>query len=455
MDVALAFPLSPLSPVDDPSAVTAILLTGTFFLVLAALVLLLACLNVANLLLARASVREREMALRAAVGARRSRLVRQLLTESLLLALLGCAGGIVLGLLSSNWLGSINLKTTIPLVLDFQFDWRVFAYAFGAALLTGVVVGIAPALRATRGNLNDLLHASGRTATARRQRARSVLVVAQVGGSLTLLIVAGLFVRSLRSVEHSNLGFDPSNVLNFSLDAHQVGYNEAQGRDFLQNLLPRVRALPGVETASLAGTVPMGYAGLDEEVKIEGYQPPPGQSAPSISYNAVSPEYFDTMRIPVVRGRGIVDSDGQSAAHVAVINEAMAEKYWHGEDPIGRHFTSIMASSAVIDSVNGDDPKDPIEVVGIAKNSRTHNLHRPIEPYMYLPFAQQYHTPVTLQLRTSLPLETMNREIVGLIHSLAPAMPVFDVQTMTEALDTLGGLMLYEIGAGLAASLGT
>ncbi|MFZ0639451.1 MAG: ABC transporter permease [Candidatus Acidiferrales bacterium] len=450
----LAFPLSPLSPVDDPSSLKAILLTGTFFLVLAALVLLLACLNVANLLLARASVREREMALRAAVGARRSRLVRQLLTESLLLALLGCAGGIVLGLLSSNWLGSINLKTTIPLVMDFQFDWRVFAYAFGTALLTGIVVGIAPALRATRGNLNDLLHASGRTATARRQRARSVLVVAQVGGSLALLIVAGLFVRSLRSVEHSNLGFDPNDVLNFSLDAHQVGYNEAQGRDFLQNLLPRVRALPGVQTASLAGTVPMGYAGLDEEVKIEGYQPPPGQSAPSVSYNVVSPEYFETMHIPVVRGRGILDSDSQSAAHVAVINEAMAEKYWRGEDPIGRHFTSIMESSAVIDSVNGDDPKHSIEVVGIAKNSKTHNLHRPVEPYMYLPLAQQYHTPVTLQLRTSLPLGTMNREVVGLIHSLAPAMPVFDVQTMTEALDTLGGLRLYEIGAGLAASLG-
>jgi predicted permease len=440
----IAYPLSPDSPIDDPSGLGIVQVAGFFFLALAALVLLLACLNVANLLLARASAREREMALRAAVGARRNRLVRQLLTESLLLAILGCAGGIALGLVASRWLGSINLKGSLPLLLDFQFDWRVFAYAFGAALLTGIVVGIAPALGATGGNLNDLLHESGRTtASVSRRRNRSILVIAQVGGSLMLLIVAGLFVRSLRVVERSDLGFNPTNVLNFTLDSHEAGYNEAQAQNFFQTLLPRVRALPGIDVASLAVAVPMDYSmGLAEELKIEDYQPPKGQGEPVVDYNAVSPRYFETMRIPLLRGRGILDSDTQASARVAVINEAMAEKYWPGEDAIGRRFTTA------------GDPSQPIEVVGIAKNCRCEGIRGPIEPYMYFAFAQQYHTPVALQVRTSLPLATVNHEIVGLIHSLAGVMPVSNIQSMTEALDTLRGFLLYQVGAAFTASLG-
>jgi len=437
-----AYPLGQMGP-TDPSSLGAIRLIGVLFLILAGLVLLLACLNVANLLLTRASGRQREMAVRAALGGGRNRLIRQLLAESLLLALLGCAAGIALGLISSRWLGSINLHAgAIPLVLDFQFDWRVFAYAFGIALLTALLVGIAPALRATQGNLNNLLHEGARSATAGRQRARGVLVLAQVGGSLVLLIVAGLFVRSLWKVQHSNLGFNPQGVLNFTIDAHEAGYNEAQARNFLQSLLPRVRALPGVETASVATTVPMGYYSFVVGLKIEGYQPPSDQRAPSAGYRAVSPGYFKTMRIPIVRGRSILDSDGQSSPHVAVINEVMAEKYWHSEDPIGRRFTAE------------DDPKNSIEVVGVAKNSRADDLLTPIGPYMYVPLAQHYQTPVTLQLRTSLPLATMSRQVVGVIHSLAPMMPVLDIQTMNEALDTINGLLLFQLGAALAASLG-
>ncbi|HEV2342382.1 MAG TPA: ABC transporter permease [Candidatus Acidoferrales bacterium] len=451
----LAYSLGPLSPYDDPAGPAVILLMCVLFLVLTGLVLLLACLNVANLLLARASAREREMAVRAAVGAARSRLVRQLLTESLILALLGCAGGIAFGRLGSHWLSSINLNATIPFVLDFQFDWRVFAYALAAAVLTGIVVGIAPAVRATRGDLNDVLHKSGRTATASRQRARGALVVAQVGGSLMLLIVAGLFVRSLQKARHLNLGFDPNHVLNFTLDAREAGLSDSQGRDFLQNLLTRVRALPGVETASLAATVPMGFLGYDGALKIQGYQPPPNQSAPSAGFNAVSPEYFSTMRIPILRGRAILDSDTQTSPHVAVINEAMAEKYWHGQDPIGKEFT-IQAAEKVATQVlaNTNDPQHPVTVVGIARNSRIVNFRRPFQPYMFLPLSQKYETPVTLQVRTSLPLAIMSREIVELVHSLTPTMPVLNIQTMTAALDTLAGLLLYQIGAALAASLG-
>ena len=439
-----ANPLVPDSPVGDPSDLNVVMITGVFFLVLAGLVLLLACLNVANLLLARAAAREREMALRAAVGAGRVRLIAQLLTESLVLALMGCAGGIAFGIFASRRLGSVNLNGNLPLVLDFQFDWRVFAYAFAVALLTAIIVGIAPALRATRGNLNDLLHESGRTtASATRQRSRSILVIAQVGGSLMLLIVAGLFVRSLETVQHSNLGFDPQNVLNFTLDAHEAGYTESQTRNFLQALLPRVQALPGIQTSSLAISAPLDYTfDLGKELQIEGYQPPKGQPSPAAAYNAVSPQYFATLRIPIVRGRAILDSDTQTSQRVAVINEAMADEYWHGRDPIGRRFAST------------DEPGQSIQVVGIAKNCRCRNMRGPIHPYFYLAFAQRYHTPVVLQVRTSLPLSSVSREVNGLVQSLAPTMPVSNIQTMAEGLNTLPGLLLYQIGAIMAAALG-
>jgi putative ABC transport system permease protein len=439
-----AYAFGPMSPNDGPQSESVVKLISALFLILAGSVLILACLNVANLLLARASGRQREMAVRAAVGGARSRLVRQLLTESLLLALLGCAAGIALGLVGSRYMSSINIHMNIPIILDFHFDWRVFAYALSIAVLTALLVGIAPALRATRGDLNNLLHESSRTTTPGRQRARGILVVTQVGGSLMLLIVAGLFIRSLRNVEGANLGFDPSNVLNFSIDPHEAGYNEAQGREFLQTLLPRVRVLPGVETVSLAATVPMGGVHLGGLLKIDGYQPRRGEIGLFAGYNAVSPQYFETMRIPVLRGRNILDSDNQESQYVAEINEAMAEKYWHGENPIGRHFAWT------------NDPQHPIEIVGEVKNSRASGVAGPWRPYLYVPLAQRYdyHLPVTLQLRTNLPLATMTPEVVSAIHSLSPSMPVTDIQTMTAALYTINGFLLFQFGAGLAASLG-
>jgi predicted permease len=441
----VAYALGPMSPISNPGEMNTFRLISGLFLTLAGLVLILACLNIANLLLVRASGRQREMAVRAAVGCARSRLVRQLLTESLLLASVGCAAGLALGLIASRWLSSINLNIAIPFVMDFQFDWRVFTYSLGAALWTALVIGIGPALRTTRGDLNNLLHESARTATSGHQRARSVLVVAQVGGSLMLLIVAGLFVRSLRSVEHTNLGFDQSHVLNFTVNAHQAGYDDAESRNFLKSLLPRICALPEVDAASLAVTVPMGTIHLGMELKIDGYRPLSDEWAPSAGYDAVSPQYFQTMQIPILHGRGFLVSDTETSPYVGVINEAMAEEYWHGKDPIGRHFTST------------NDPKHSIEVVGIAKNSRAAaNFSSPIGPYLYVPLLQHYdhQLPVTLQLRTSLSPAAVNREVVGVIHLFAPTIPVVGIQTMTEALDGINGFMLFQCSAGLAASLG-
>jgi predicted permease len=438
-----AIAYGPMSPASDPQDDTVVAIVGALFLTLAGLVLVLACLNVATVLLARASARQHEMAVRAAVGGARHRLIRQLLTESFVLSLGGCAGGIALGLAASRYLGSINLHMAVPLVLDFQFDLRVLAYAFGAAVLTTALVGIAPALRATRGGLSDLLRESVRTETPRTLRSRSALVVAQVAGSLMLLIVAGLFVRSLRNVEHANLGFDPHNVLNFSMDPHQAGYTKVQSWDFLQKVVERMRALPGVGKASFAETVPMGGVHYGANLKIAGYSRPRGQG-PYAGYDSVSTQYFETMRIRMLRGRSFLDSDSQTTRRVAIINEAMAKAYWPNEDPIGRRFS--MASN----------PKDPVEIIGEVENSRIEHLTGTIEPFMYLSLAQTYHyrEPVTLQLRTSLPLAAMNDEVAYAVHSLASTMPIFDVQTMTTALDTTNGLLFFQIGAALAGCLG-
>jgi predicted permease len=382
------------------------------------------------------------MAVRAALGAGRRRLARQLLTESLLLALLGCAGGIVLGIAGSRLLSSLNLGSAIPITLNFSFNWRVFAYALGAALLTGIVVGFVPALRASRSNLNDVLHEGGRTSTVGRQRLRSTLVVAQVAGSLMLLIVAGLFVRSLQMVQHTDLGFDPSHVLNMSMDPHEAGYDAAKSERFFHDLLERLRALPGIQSASIAGSVPMGLYSYGSSLKIAGYEPAKGQKAPSAGYNSVTPEYFTTMHIPLLQGRDFLDSDSANSQHVAIINEAMAKEYWAGQDPVGRQFK--------VD----EDPKHPLEIVGVVKNSVTGSISDTIGPFFYQAFAQKFMTPATLQLRTTAAPDSMTRGILGIIRTAEPAMPVFDVQTMTKALDTLDGLMLYQLGAGLAASLG-
>jgi predicted permease len=437
-----AFPELRSRPNPDPNN-TMMIISG-LFLGLAAMVLLLACVNVANILLVRATVREREMAIRAALGAARGRLIRQLLTESILLALAGGIAGILLGWQGSAVLGSMNLQTDLPIHLDFGFDWRVFAFAFAAALLTGVVVGLVPAYRASRGNLSAILHEGGRGVVGGKNRLRSALVIAQVAGSLMLLVIAGLFTRSLGAAQRTNLGFDPSHVLTLSMDPQEIAYNETQGREFYRNLLDRVRALPGVESASTSSSVPMGYINGADTLQIDGYQPPPGQPAPFAFESSITPGYLETMGIPLLRGRLFTAADTENTPYVAIVNEAMAKRFWPGQDPIGRQFK--MAS----------DSKHSIQVAGIARDSRFNGITRPIGAYFFVPFAQHYeaNTLEILEVKTAGAPATMIPAVEHLIETLAPDLPVFDVKTMPEALNTLNGLLVFQIGAVLAASLG-
>ena len=434
--------LGPASLVTGPAVRPMLSVVSTVFLALAGAVLILACANIANLCLVRVSARHREVAVRSALGAPRSRLIRQLLTESILLSALGCIGGVLAGLAASRAFGSIPLHTAIPTVLDFRFDWRVFAYAIAAAALTAVLVGITPALRASRTELSEILHEGGRTSTSGRQRMRSALVTAQVAGSLMLLIVAGLFVRSLQKAQHSDLGFDPQHVLNVSVDPHEAGYQEAQTREFQKTLLERARALPGVESASLALCVPMGYSSYGATLKVDGYEPRPGEGDPSAGFNAVSSDYFRTMRIPLTEGRAFQDSDAQQSQQVAIINQNFAKLYYPGQDPIGRHFSQKA------------DGARPIQIVGVARNSRDSDIFTNNDPFYYVPVAQYFNSVMTLQIRTAAAPETLAPEVTGMIHSLDSAIPVFDVEPMTTVMEGLNGYLPFQMGAALAAALG-
>ncbi|HEV2421589.1 MAG TPA: ABC transporter permease [Candidatus Acidoferrales bacterium] len=415
------------------------------FLVLAGLVLLLACMNVANILLVRATVRQREMAIRAALGAGRSRLVLQLLTESMVLALFGGVGGLLLGKWSSATIPLLLPKTKgFPIHLDFSFDWRVFLYALAAALLTGMVMGLWPALHASRADVNAVLHGEGRSDSAgsSRHRLRSVLVVAQVGGSLVLLIVAGLFVRSLIGAQRTYLGFDPDHVLNVTLDPNEAGYDVVRTNNFYKELERRARALPGVSDASLAVTVPMGMSSITSNVYIEGRILPPGQRPPLVFYNAVDVGYFDTLRVPLLRGRAFTQNDNEKAPLVGVINQTMAQQFWPNEDPIGKRFSVKSATGPFI------------EVVGIAADGKYIFLGWSHQPYYYVPLAQDYQSFRTLELRTSVPPESIIPQVENEIHSIGPGVPVDDIRSMKESLSGANGYFLFRVGATLAASMG-
>jgi len=431
-----------LNPLAKPGEYRQELTAVGLFLALAILLLFLASFNVANVLLVRATTREHEMAVRTALGAPRWRLIHQLLTESLLLALLGCGAGIVAGSWGSSLLRSIRFSSNVPMSFDFSFDWRVFAYALGVAILAGFMVGVVPALRASHVGPSKVLHEGGRGVAGGGHRLRNVLVVAQVAGSIVLLIVAGLFTRSLQRAQRMDLGFNPAHVLNLTMDPHEAGFNEAQGREFYKNLLLRVRALPTVQSASLAFTFPTAQFGDYDTVYVEGHPPRPGEAPPTIAANPVSSDYFTTMQIPILSGRPFLDSDTEKAPRAAVINQTMARELWPDEDPLGKRFRMSEAGPFV-------------EVVGIARDSRYQNLLAKNIPYFYLPLAQNYISIETLQVRTAGEAESMIRSVEEQVHSLAPGLPVFGAETMEQALNGgFTGLYVFHLAAYLAAALG-
>jgi macrolide transport system ATP-binding/permease protein len=421
-------------------------LMAGIFLSLGAMVLLLACVNVANLVLVRATVREREMAIRTALGARRMRLLRQMITESLLLAVIGGGAGVGLGMWASAALGHLNVHADIPITFSFGFDWRIFSYSFGIALATGLVVGIVPALRVARANVNGALREGSRGVTKGRHWFRDSLVSLQIAGSLVLLVVAALFVRSLNAMQTMDFGFNPDHVLNLSLDPTEIGMSNLQARGLTANILDRLRQLPGVESVSLAGTVPMGYFGNGgDSVVVDGVAAPANPEDFGVGYNVVSPQYFQTMGISLLRGRAFTDADNEQGRDVAVISESMARKYWPNQDPMGRTFRKA------------SEKDRKLEVVGIARDAEFQLFGGgKTRPFLYIPYAQHVagNSLMTFQLKTKGEPLGMAETVEKSIHSMVPELPLFQVQSMRQGLYTLNGLLLFQVGASLATIMG-
>lgn len=412
----------------------------TFLMIVVALVLLIACANVANLLLARATVREREIAVRSALGATRSRLVRQLLSESLLLAVLGGGLGILLAYSSTNWLMFFLPPAHLPIGLPLGLDARIVAFTFCLTVLTALVFGLAPALQASRPNVNQALQEGGRTASAgsSRQRIRNLLVISETVLAVMLLVGAGLLVRSFRAAEASSPGFNPNNVLLTAMDMRGNGYTGAQSAAFYNRLIQQLRALPGVQSASLERWVPMWFTGRGyTRPTVEGYTFRREEDH-AIDYNVVGQDYFSTMQIPLLRGRDFSQRDNRDSQLVCIVNESMAKRFWPGQNPVGHRLNSWDRWWTV---------------VGVAKDIKYHSMNERPESFLYFPFSQDTSgTDANILVRTSGDPMQLLGAVRGQVHALDAGATIIDSDDLSGLLSV--SLFTYRVAATLSSILG-
>ena len=385
-------------------------------------VLLIACVNVANLLLAWAARRQREVALRAALGARRTRMVRQFLTESLLLSFLGGGFGILLAWSGVALLQRIRLAN-LPRLQNVQIDGWTFAFTFGISLLTGLAFGLLPAFRASRLDLNEALKESGKsTAGKERHRLRSALVFADVALALLLLTGAGLMMKSFVRLLEVNPGFDPSHTLTLTLSLWGPKSADEPAVAFFDQVLRRVRTLPGVESAGIVSQLPLGGNMDMYGVHVEGKSLPNPEEDPSADRYSITPGYLRAMRIPVLRGREFDQHDIATSPMVALVNESMARQFWPGEDPIGKRFRM-------------GDTKGPWKtVVGVVGDVLHKGLDAPHTIQVYLPNTQFTDSMVILAVRTSNEPASIAAAVRSEIAALDPQVPVSEVATMDEVV---------------------
>ncbi len=423
------------SPWGGPRILRPVLLT---LLALVGLVLLVACANVSALLLSRAIGRRRELAVRLALGAGRGRLVRQLLTESLVLATLGGLAAVVLTFWTSGLLMSFIPPSGRPIRLDLAVDGRVLAFAFAAAAASSILFGLVPALRASRPAIAaDLVSPFGSIGGSRsRGRLRRGLVVAQVALSLILLVAAGLFLRSFAAAQRMDPGFGARNVLLVGIDVFPLGYSKERGRALFDALSERTRALPGVESATVARRVPLGFSGTSSSsFELEGYTPAPGEEL-MVQYNNVSPGYFSTLEIGL-RGREFEPADREGAPAVAIVNESFARRYFPNRDAIGGRFEFL---------------GDWRTIVGVARDGKYQSFsERPI-PYAYVPLAQLYKPSLVLLAKSTGDPGRLLADVRGILKQLDPNLPVGETQTMEQHM--LEALIAQRIGSNLLGLLG-
>jgi predicted permease len=414
-------------------------------------VLLIACANVGNLLLVRSFARRHEMTVRLAIGAGRNRLVRQLLTEGLILSAFGATGG----LLVARWCRYALVllfpaRGGVAMHLPGEIDWRVLVLSAGVCLLATLLLGLVPAVQ-TRGlDLAGALKAesAGVVGGAGRAWIRSGLVVMQVSLSFVLLVGAGLLLQSLQRIRTTSPGFSTHEVLDTSVNLVSAGYDAPRAQSFQDELLERVKALPGVESAAFARMMPLSYGSFSSSlIAVDGYQPPV-EEQPTVQYNEVGPAYFTTMGIPLISGREFIRADDEKAALVAVVNETMAAKYWRGRNPIGERV-----------QVKGRW----MQVVGVAKDSKYQSVRETPKPFFYVSLRQNFARGARLHIRTPVAPETMAAALSREVHALDPDLALFEVITLQEQLDrstspqmvavtlvgVLGGLALLLAAIGL------
>ena len=423
---------------------------STLLIILGAVgfVLLIACANVANLLLARASGRGREIALRAALGATRFRIVWQLLTESVILALIGGVLGLFLAVWGVDVLGSI-IPPSIPRVHETGLDSTVLSFTLGATVFTGILFGLAPAFQMSRIELNESLKEGGRSSTSGRgsHRLRGLLVISEVALSVLLLVSAGLLIRSFFALRNVNPGFRAENVLTASVALPESVYKEdAAMLEFYNQVIDRTRHLPGVESAAAIMPLPLSNDGMSTTFSVDGEPDPgPGQR-PLSSARIITPEYFKSMGIPVVRGRALTDNDTGKSPKVIVINETLARQFFSNDDPIGRRL------KVGLNDING-------EIVGVVADVRHRHLDAESGPEYYLPLSQIPINSMSLVVRTTVenPAQ-LSSSLRDVVHGLDGNLSVFDIRPMsqlvTEAIARQRfSMTLLALFAGLALAL--
>jgi predicted permease len=404
-----------------------------------ALVLLIGCLNVTNLLLARASARSREMVVRQALGAARKRLVRQLLTESLLLSLLGGVAGLVILFCMKGFLLRL-IPDSLPRLNDLSINWTVMLIALAASIAAGVIFGLAPAKQAGRLNLSSTLRVEGRGSrgSTEQTRTRRVLVVTEFALSLVLMVAAGLLLRSFWDLYKAPLGFNPQHVMSVQLwlpspnDPKTDMYGTAaQEAVFARELLRRSRLLPGVQEAALGAepSIPLHHDRNRSALIVEGRQPQSKQT-PLVERSQVTPEYFHLLEIPVLRGRLFNDVDDENAPQVAVINRAMAETYWRGEDPLGKRLRLGNGRAGVGQRAS----KTWITIVGVIADARTESLANASVPQIYLSLYQETPKELAIFLRGDLNASAIPEEVRAMVQSVDPELPVYGAQTLNDAV---------------------
>ena len=405
---------------------------AVLFLLLGALPLGIACVNVGSLMLASVPARARESAVRLALGASQARLTRQFLMESGILSAAAGACGLAIAGLAAAWVRSIEVGSRLlPMNIDVQVDLRVALFAFAVGAGSGIVSGLVPAIRCARGDLDELMRSAGPRVTRSRSRFRHLLVAGQVALATVVLVLSALALESLSLLKKADPGFRVKNVLTMAFSPIQSrGLTIAQSHRFYDQLVQRVRKIPGVKAAALGHHVPLGVESLVKDVVIDGYAMPPGQSYLGITSGIVGEGYFETLAIPILRGRSFTAHDTSGAPPVVIVNQAMAEKYWPGGNALGKRI-QIRAREPV-----------SAEVVGIARTAKYRSLTEPPLPFLYLPLGQTDETFMYLFVATRGDPVTFVTPVRGAAREIDPAEPIYDIHTVG---DTVRRQALFEI----------